>query len=292
MSARNTLRRLDTPIRRSAKHVVSLFDPNVDYEEAKQEASALVLAYAGIIPSFRGRGHYDTLKDTEAEAENEKNLRGIIQGRLQRDLRRYYSRIISQEASTIPAEWVSDNDLPQDAGFQDDLINRLDFQDPFFEKYPYLAQRFLDDETEKQISEESGTPLRTVERRVAEEKARATDDPMVTAKRTHQPEEKPEGEIVRCRGLAEEWRDGEIVVVDCGALFKYGTGLDMCHSLKCWQLASDRRIAEERKQWNPEFGGYSMRHEHDDPRTESPELYDYKGWRVLIPAQSEMELAA
>lgn len=162
--ATEVLSRFDNCIKTVARNVAETFPSVTTAEDAAQDASILVLSYAGLVPGGR---HAGKLVDIERETGgNETRIKNILSTQLRLDLSQDYGRELEKQPMTVPLEMVHENIIPP----RFDLNESLRAEEGFRKRYPTLALWLVDDMTEEQIAEMAGVTTRTVERRIAKEK--------------------------------------------------------------------------------------------------------------------------
>lgn len=163
--ATKVLQRFDTVIRTVARQVNETFTYVTELEDVVQDASLLVLSYAGLAPSQYGRGHVGSLADIELD-RNENQIQNVVATQLRLDLNRYYGREADKRMSTISINNTHENYIPPTFDIHDALSKEADFK----KRYPTLYLWLADDMSGDQIAEFAGVTVRTVERRIAKEK--------------------------------------------------------------------------------------------------------------------------
>jgi hypothetical protein len=136
----------------------------------------LVATYAGLMP---GR-HYGTLAYAERDAYgDEDRVKAIIGARLRLDLAQLFGRQVTKEETCGSLDELPPN-VSTGGNPEDRWTARIDTEGYVRRAYPYLYLHVVKEMTSHEIAEETGDGHATVDRRIAEEKQRAADDPYFT----------------------------------------------------------------------------------------------------------------
>ena len=267
VSAAAAVARFDNSIQWAARLSSEAFPTITAYEDAVQDASILVLSYSGYGDTGR---HFGKLRQMESDVDGDAGrLQNLMAEQLRADLCQDYGREAEKRVQTISIEALPESHHPAEY-YEDRIIARIDNRRELIEEYPYLSKRFLTGATEYEISEATGIPLRTVERRIAEEKAKAEQDPNIV-------------DLAEAAGW-EDWKPApeefNPSFCACGNQFNVGgpNAVEHACSLSCWLKASQERFEVEKRYWDLQFGGYHKGADVFDPVNEFPELYRYKKW--------------
>lgn len=173
-SPQQVLRRFRWQVWQAARQVARDFEPRVEFADAHQEASVLVLAYAGLMP---GTVHYRSLQRAERDAKgDEKRVRKIIGTKLRLDLSQLFGRQVARDFPATSLEALPPGQEPYYEP-ENRWIARIDARRYVRRAYPYLSMVAYDEMSEGQIVAKTGCPLRTIERSLAAERSRAKGDP-------------------------------------------------------------------------------------------------------------------
>jgi hypothetical protein len=267
--AETTLRRFRRPIQWAARQAAESFPSITEYEDAVQDASVLVLSYAG---HGDGGVRFGKMDAMEAYVDrDEGRLQNLVAEQLRRDLKESYGRQAAKQLSTVSVDALPENRHPL-VSYENGMVERMDKQRELMQEYPYLCRIYLRGETEQRIAEADDTPYRTVKYRVAAEKQKALKDPNIT-------------HLSEIAGWESGWTPGEPddapSVCTCGTQFLVGGTRAVEHacSLGCWQQASTKRRDTERRYWATGSGYHDGHGNKFDPTEEFPYLYEYKGWK-------------
>lgn len=171
--AQAVLTRFRTQINHAARLTVSGFEPAVELDDAMQEASLLVLSYAGIIKGT----HYRTLMRAERDAEgNEQRVRKIISSKLKRDLMQELGRLAVRTETCASLENLPESREPTHDP-EDGWISRMDLKGYVRKEYPYLYMTAVEELPQDIIAAITGQTDRTIRNRLAIEKRKAQRDP-------------------------------------------------------------------------------------------------------------------
>jgi hypothetical protein len=171
--ARRVLNRFSRQIDHAARVAVDRFSPKVETDDAKQEASLLVLSYAGLVQG-RLSGQLD--RWTKFAGGDERRIRGFLGKQLMLDVQQVFGRQLEHDVTGVSLENLPPSREPS-CSPEDGWIARIDQERYVRKEYPYLAMLALDEMTEAEMSAETGVPDRTIRRRLAEERRRAQHDP-------------------------------------------------------------------------------------------------------------------
>ena len=167
--ARVTLATYDSVVKNVVRHIVLTFEPNVDRDDATQEARLLLMSYAGILP---GR-HNGVLTSIEQAA----HPRALLATQLRLDLYDVIGKRLSRIPPTYSLNEVIEKEAdPLDEYLEDRIIERVDAERDIYSRYPYLTMVILDGMTHLEDANHAGVSERTVLNRLAEEKARFIAD--------------------------------------------------------------------------------------------------------------------
>lgn len=291
------LRRFHNCIEQVSWLMVRTFEPYIEYEDAKAEASILICVYAGIAQDPFGLGHFDKLdRMTESAEGDAERLQALVTKQLSLDLGRKYGREASKripalDISNLPRRLVHD-----DEDFESRTISQMLLRNEMRDRYPTLCRVYLDDVKEIELAEEEGVTDRAIRKRITVEKKAALEDPDmfdIIAPRVQANiplySTAKHGDIP---SPAQIWAwNVEGVCVECGGILGLHAVKNTC-SFECWNYARGRRTDNEQKQWDY-FFWYGLF--DGDPRKDFPESYTYEGWASWAmnnDNQSEWDLVA
>lgn len=164
--ASEALRRFDNCIKTAARNVAETFPSVTTAEDAAQEASILVLSYAGLVPGGRHAGMLAGWERITGGAEDQ--VKRLVANELRLDLSEMYGREYSKQEPSVPLDSLPDSRHPS-VTFEDRALNRVDTEQLRLD-FPYLTARYLNGLTESEIAEAEGVSRSTVTRRVAKER--------------------------------------------------------------------------------------------------------------------------
>ena len=152
-------------IKNVAASTVSTFAPNVEYDEARQQAMLFLMSYAGILPGW----HNNSLTGIEAAT----HPRALLATQLRLDLRHHFGNQLAKTQPTYSLDEIIEKEAdPLDEYLEDRIIERIDGERDLYSLYPYLAMHVLDDLDLNDIAVIMNVSESTVDRRMADEKYR------------------------------------------------------------------------------------------------------------------------
>jgi hypothetical protein len=147
------------------------FLPGVEREDIHQEASILMLSYAGFLPSGR---HHGSLAGIEKTAKEPK---AVLQNQLKADLGQVFSRQEHWQGPEFDEEIHSPTPYGDNMGGTQHQID-WEREIPRLEAdYPVLMTMEFRGRTEAEIAGEFGVTVSAIKKRRAAERAKAQQDP-------------------------------------------------------------------------------------------------------------------
>ena len=166
------LKRFSRQIKYAARLTVRTFRPSVPLEDAMQEASVLVITYAGLMP---GR-HSGKLAQIEHDAEgDERRVQAILSAQLAKDMYQIFGRLTAKQETFTSLDNLPPRFQPNENP-EDHWIAGIDHDRYIREQYPYLYMHAIENLTLDEVAKRTGEGTATVDRRIAVEKRRAAHD--------------------------------------------------------------------------------------------------------------------
>ena len=138
-------------------------------DDLTQEASLLVLSYAGIVPGI----HYGRLKHMESEADyTESRVKSLLAMTLRLDLTQKVSRSLMRvppKGNKTLDNLIESGTEPSEPSHESETHERMD-ETKYLRRYPLFARNVLDGVSQPILAELLGVSLPTVERRIRGEK--------------------------------------------------------------------------------------------------------------------------
>lgn len=156
-------------VKNVTRHIVTTFEPNVEYDDANQEAKLLLMSYAGILP-----GRHNGLL---ARFEAAKYPRALLATQLRLDMYDLIGKRLSRIPPTYSLNEIIEKEAdPLDEYLEDRIIERIDAERDVYSKYPYLTMTVLDNLSHREVANHMGVSKRTVYSRIIEERERFIAD--------------------------------------------------------------------------------------------------------------------
>jgi hypothetical protein len=154
-----------------AASVAAEFGGKIEEDDLRQEASVLVLSYAGAVKGT----HYGKIGKLEQMTGNDASqVQKLLARTLHQDLRRIAGRLAGRELNTTSLEDIAPGDEPSytiDAPVAANISARA-----LRRRYPTLVRHFLDGYSVAEIAEQGKTTVGAVKMRIAREKAKMARD--------------------------------------------------------------------------------------------------------------------
>lgn len=179
--AKSVLSRFGPQLRWTVQSVVTSFElSHQEYEELRQIAEILVITYAGLMskPTW-GAGRLGKWADI---ASDESQVKHLLARQLRIDLTQIVTRQIDHNAkhfqltsldTLISEDDNTPGDEPGDFEWEDRVIATVDNSREskrLHRLYPEFTMNTVEGFTQAEIAEKTGIPLRTVKRRIANQK--------------------------------------------------------------------------------------------------------------------------